>query len=261
MRLMVIGTLDGQLTAAARIAVDNGAPVRHADRIETALAMLHVGPAPDLMIVDVAIDIRHLAARLRLAGVSAPVVACGTSSEDGAAIHAGAREYPEMIAAILAAVADDGRETAPPQAGEDFGDNRRAQECVKDFGLPESDSLSPQRGERDGAAASGNAEFFTSSKASLDIPLVLAGRDDATARTAHATSAAETVTRSLVGRTVADVERDLILETLRRCLGNRTHAASILGISLRTLRNKLTVYAAEGASVPPPNNGEIRGAA
>src|SRR5262249_16000100 len=54
---------------------------------------------------------------------------------------------------------------------------------------------------------------------------------------AHAALAAETVTRALVGRTVADVERDLILETLKHCLGNRTHAANILGISIRTLRN------------------------
>jgi DNA-binding NtrC family response regulator len=81
------------------------------------------------------------------------------------------------------------------------------------------------------------------------------------AKVAHAALAAETVMRSLFGRTVADVERDLILETLKRCFGNRTHAAGILGISVRTLRNKLTVYAAEGASVPPPNSGEIRGAA
>jgi DNA-binding NtrC family response regulator len=73
--------------------------------------------------------------------------------------------------------------------------------------------------------------------------------------------AAEPVTQSLVGRTVADVERDLILATLGQCLGNRTHAASILGISIRTLRNKLTGYAAAGISVPPPNHGEIRGAA
>jgi len=55
----------------------------------------------------------------------------------------------------------------------------------------------------------------------------------------------------LVGRTVADVERDLILETLQHCLGNRTHAANILGISIRTLRNKLQQYRQEGASVPP----------
>ena len=46
----------------------------------------------------------------------------------------------------------------------------------------------------------------------------------------------------LVGRTVAEVERDLILETLKHCLGNRTHAANILGISIRTLRNKLNEY-------------------
>jgi two-component system, response regulator FlrC len=55
----------------------------------------------------------------------------------------------------------------------------------------------------------------------------------------------------LVGRTVADVERDLILETLTHCLGNRTHAATILGISIRTLRNKLKLYQETGIPVPP----------
>jgi DNA-binding NtrC family response regulator len=49
-------------------------------------------------------------------------------------------------------------------------------------------------------------------------------------------------TPALVGRTVADVERELILNTLNHCLGNRTHAANILGISIRTLRNKLKEY-------------------
>ena len=78
---------------------------------------------------------------------------------------------------------------------------------------------------------------------------------------AHAALAAEQVTRSLVGRTVADVERDLILETLKHCLGNRTHAANILGISIRTLRNKLNEYTADGVPVPPPGGGEMRGAA
>jgi two-component system, response regulator FlrC len=54
-----------------------------------------------------------------------------------------------------------------------------------------------------------------------------------------------------VGRTVADVERDLIMETLTHCLGNRTHAANILGISIRTLRNKLKLYNEQGAPVMP----------
>ncbi len=56
---------------------------------------------------------------------------------------------------------------------------------------------------------------------------------------------------SLVGRTVADVERDLIIDTLQHCLGNRTHAANILGISIRTLRNKLKLYSESGVHVPP----------
>ena len=78
---------------------------------------------------------------------------------------------------------------------------------------------------------------------------------------AHAALAAEQVSRALVGRTVAEVERDLILETLKHCLGNRTHAANVLGISIRTLRNKLNEYAADGVPVPPPGNGEPRAAA
>jgi two-component system response regulator FlrC len=57
---------------------------------------------------------------------------------------------------------------------------------------------------------------------------------------------------SLVGRRMDEVERDLIIETLGHTLGNRTHAATILGISIRALRNKLRDYAAKGVAVPPP---------
>ncbi len=65
----------------------------------------------------------------------------------------------------------------------------------------------------------------------------------------------------LVGRTVADVERDLIIDTLQHCLGNRTHAANILGISIRTLRNKLKLYSEAGVAVPSPSGeGERAGA-
>jgi two-component system, response regulator FlrC len=59
----------------------------------------------------------------------------------------------------------------------------------------------------------------------------------------------------LVGRTVAEVERDLILRTLRYTSGNRTIAAAILGISIRTLRNKLRQYGEEGLPVPRPGAG------
>ena len=55
----------------------------------------------------------------------------------------------------------------------------------------------------------------------------------------------------LVGQSMADVERQLILDTLEHTLGNRTHAATILGISIRTLRNKLRQYGEEGLAIPP----------
>jgi two-component system response regulator FlrC len=75
----------------------------------------------------------------------------------------------------------------------------------------------------------------------------------------QAAQTAETISRTMVGRTVADVERDLILDTLDHVLGNRTHAANILGISIRTLRNKLNQYADEGITVAAP--GEQRNSA
>jgi DNA-binding NtrC family response regulator len=195
MRLLTIAALEGQLAAATKIAADSGASAIHADRIDTAVAMLRSGQDADLLMVDIAIDIRGLVVRLDAERIHVPIVACGTDNDAGAAIaaiDAGAKEYiplppdPEMIAAILTGVAEETCE--------------------------------------------------------------LVDRD-------------ESIANRIVGRTVADVERDLILETLKHCLGNRTHAANILGISLRTLRNKLTVYAADGVRVPPPNSGEVRGAA
>ncbi|EIZ81613.1 MULTISPECIES: sigma-54-dependent transcriptional regulator FlbD [Methylobacterium] len=75
----------------------------------------------------------------------------------------------------------------------------------------------------------------------------------------RAVQAAEAATRGLVGRTVAQVECDLILDTLDHCLGNRTHAAKILGISIRTLRNKLNEYVSAGLDVAEP--GAVRASA
>ena len=60
------------------------------------------------------------------------------------------------------------------------------------------------------------------------------------------------VVEQLVGLTFAEVERDLILATLRETGGNRTHAANMLGISIRTLRNKIGAYSVEGHDVPQP---------
>jgi len=54
----------------------------------------------------------------------------------------------------------------------------------------------------------------------------------------------------LIGSTVGEVERELVLQTLARCDGNRTRAARVLGVSVRTLRNKIRLYSADGIGVP-----------
>src|ERR1700755_1458049 len=119
MRLLIVGTLRGQLTLATKLAMDKGATVTHAEDGEMALRVLRAGRGADLMMVEVAVDIRDLIARLEAEHITVPVVACGTETDARAAvaaIHAGAKEYiplppdPELIAAVLAAVANDSRE-------------------------------------------------------------------------------------------------------------------------------------------------------
>jgi two-component system response regulator FlrC len=61
---------------------------------------------------------------------------------------------------------------------------------------------------------------------------------------------------ALAGLTVREMERRLIVETLKRTKNNRTQAAKLLGISIRTLRNKLAEYRARGELelAPEPGN-------
>ena len=66
-------------------------------------------------------------------------------------------------------------------------------------------------------------------------------------------SSAQTATVPPVGQTLAGMERNLIIDTLKHTLGNRTQAANLLGISIRTLRNKLKQYQEEGFDVPDTN--------
>ena len=54
----------------------------------------------------------------------------------------------------------------------------------------------------------------------------------------------------LIGATVGEVERELVLQTLARCDGNRTRAARVLGLSIRTMRNKIRLYSTDGIDVP-----------
>src|SRR5581483_850542 len=118
MRLLIVGTLRGQLTQATKLAMEKGATVTHGEDVAQALAVMRSRGA-DLIMADVALDIRDLLERLEAEHIHVPIVACGVENNARAAvaaIHAGAREYiplppdPELIAAVLAAVADDSRD-------------------------------------------------------------------------------------------------------------------------------------------------------
>lgn len=449
MRLTIVGHLKGQLTAATRIAMNRGAAVTHAESVDQAMRTLRAGRGADLIMVDVALDVRDLMTQLEAERFHVPVVACGVDNDAGAAvaaIRAGAKEYiplppdPELIAAVLAAVSDDSRDFVfrdpamiavvqlatqiaassasvliagesgsgkemlarhvhqkSPRAGkafvsvncaaipeqllesELFGHEKGAftgatarrigkfeeasggtllldeisemdirlqakllralQERVIDRvggskpvpvdirviatsnrnladevrrGTFREDLLYrlnvvtlkiPPLRERPADVAALATHFAKKYAAANGLPLrpistearaslmrsrfpgnvrelentihravLLAtgpeigaeailspdgapapGRE--TGLAARALETAESVTRGFVGRTVADVERELIIDTLGHTQGNRTHAANILGISIRTLRNKLNQYDDEGFAIPPPQGG------
>ncbi|GLK76321.1 sigma-54-dependent Fis family transcriptional regulator [Methylopila jiangsuensis] len=450
MRLTIVGQLKGQLTAATRIAMDRGAAVTHAETVDQAMRTLRAGRGADLIMVDVALDVRELIAGLEAERFHVPVVACGVDNDARAAVAAiqsGAKEYiplppdPELIAAVLAAVADDQRDlvfrdpamiavvqlatqiagsaasvliTGESGSGKEMLARHVHQKSLranKPFvsvncaaipeQLLESELFGHEKGAFTGASARRIGKFEEASGGTLlldeisemDVRLqakllralqervidrvggskpvpvdirviatsnrVLADevrrgtfREDllyrlnvvtlkipplrdrpsdilelathfakkyavangmpvrplsaearaqiargrfpgnvrelentihravllasgpeigaeailspdggpmAPARTADAASraaeTAEMITRSFVGRTVADVERELILDTLGHTQGNRTHAANILGISIRTLRNKLNQYDEEGYAITPPQGG------
>ncbi|MBG6164728.1 MAG: sigma-54 dependent transcriptional regulator [Roseibium album] len=449
MRLLIVGTLGGQLTTASKIAMQGGAQVTHADDVEGALKVLRSGRGADLLMVEVHLDIAGLIAKLQNERVHVPVVACGVETDAQAAvsaIRAGAKEYiplppdPEMIAAVLQAVAQErgdliyrdeamatvvklAEQVAPSEASVLItGESGTGKEVIarhvhkcsnrasKSFisincaaipeHLLESELFGHEKGAFTGAVARRIGKFeeadggtllldeisemdvrlqakllraiqervidrvggtrpvpvnirilatsnrdlaesvregqfredllFRLNVVNLKLPalrerpadimelgqffikhyseangvperalsvearqalmsnpwqgnvrelentmhraILLASGEEigieairmpdgsplsvSRSPAERAAQTAEAVTRSFVGRTVADVERDLILDTLDHCLGNRTHAAKILGISIRTLRNKLNQYTDEGVSVPGP--GEAR---
>ncbi|MBK8160561.1 MAG: sigma-54-dependent Fis family transcriptional regulator [Rhodospirillaceae bacterium] len=455
MRLLIVGSLDGHITLAGKIAISRGAKVAHVDGVDQAMTALRNGQGAELIMFDVSLDITHMIDSLKRERISIPVVACGigTSAEIAVrAIKAGAKEYiplppdAELIAAVLAAVTEESSafifsdpimkatlkladQVAPSDASilvtgesgtgkevmaryihthskrankpfvsvncaaipenllesELFGhekgaftgaiarrigkfeeatggtllldeisemhprlqakllravqervidrvggsqpvkvdirliatSNRDMQEEVRKGTFREdlyfrlnvmSLELPPLR-ERPGdiallaehfahkyAAANGvhidsiapevidllKAHEWRGNVRELEntmhravllthgpiieqdsimltggrgLPVVGAGMIAVTSPTDSAVAKAAAVaaagTTALVGRTVAAVERDLIIDTLSHCLGNRTHAANILGISIRTLRNKLKQYNDEGFAVPP----------
>ncbi|MGP1256277.1 MAG: sigma-54-dependent transcriptional regulator FlbD [Kiloniellales bacterium] len=471
MRLLIVGSLDGHIASAGKIALDRGAKVAHVDDVDQAMAALRAGRGADLLMIDVELDVAQMVKALDQERIAIPVIACGVKADPqkaAAAIRAGAKEYvplppdAELIAAVLAAVAEEttafiyadprmvevlrlAEQVAASQASVMItGESGTGKEVMARYihskskrasktfvsvncaaipeNLLESELFGHEKGAFTGAVArrigkfeeadggtllldeisemhprlqakllraiqereidrvggtqpikvdirllatsnrdledevqAGNFRedlYFRLNVVAVEMPplrtrpqdiqvladhfvrkysesngvpkplftpearevlaghhwrgnvrelentmhraillaregritpesIILTGgklaREDAALKAA---SAASVVTGTptplptangtelddengasaggLVGKTVAEVERDLIIDTLEHCLGNRTHAANILGISIRTLRNKLKLYTQDGIPVPMPGESEAR---
>ena len=116
MRLMLVGTLQGYITEAGKLAMAKGAKVAHAEDIDMALEALRTGKGADLVMVDVKQDIAAFIKQLKAERIVVPVVAFGLGDNKEVAvraIRAGAQEYlplppnAELIAAVLSAVTQE----------------------------------------------------------------------------------------------------------------------------------------------------------
>lgn len=112
MELLIVGTLDGQIGAASKIAIAQGGHVSLADTVESGLELLRSGKSVELVMIDVKLDIYKFISSLESERINVLVVACGVANDTSLAvkaIRAGAKEYiplppdPELIGAVLAA--------------------------------------------------------------------------------------------------------------------------------------------------------------
>ena len=115
MRLLIVGTMEGYITAAGKIAHDRGAKVAYTDGIDKALNALRGGQGADPGHDRREIRYRPPDRRLKLERITIPVIACGIGTDAQAAvraIRAGAQDIPlppdaELIAAVLEAVVQE----------------------------------------------------------------------------------------------------------------------------------------------------------
>ncbi len=88
MRLLIIGTLGGQIGAASKIAVARGAKVAQADTVENGLRVMRSGQGVDLVMIDVHMDVDDLIAAMTAERLHYPVIACGIETDSAAAVAA-----------------------------------------------------------------------------------------------------------------------------------------------------------------------------
>ncbi|MBE6453027.1 MAG: sigma-54-dependent Fis family transcriptional regulator [Alphaproteobacteria bacterium] len=116
MEILIVGTLNGQIGAASKIAIAQGGQVSLADNEDKALDILRAGKTVELVMIDVKLDIARFISALESERINVLVVACGVANDTSLAvkaIKAGAKEYiplppdPELIGAVLAAATRD----------------------------------------------------------------------------------------------------------------------------------------------------------
>ena len=116
MEILIVGTLNGQIGAASKIAIAQGGQVSLADSEDKALDILRAGKTVELVMMDVKLDIAKFITSLENERINVLVVACGVANDASLAvkaIKAGAKEYiplppdPELIGAVLAAATRD----------------------------------------------------------------------------------------------------------------------------------------------------------
>ena len=120
MRLLIIGNLEGHMSAASKIAMERGAKVHNVRSIEDGLKHMRAGKGADLVFIDISLDIGRFIHHCNQERIQVNVVACGL--EDVAAdrasetIRQGAKEYlplppnPEMIAQVFESVSKQSRQ-------------------------------------------------------------------------------------------------------------------------------------------------------
>src|SRR3546814_6703651 len=72
MRLRIVGTLDGHIVTAGKLALESGAKGAHGDDIASALTALRSGQGADMVMVEVNLDIATLCRCLKSERISVP---------------------------------------------------------------------------------------------------------------------------------------------------------------------------------------------
>ncbi|MEM6490411.1 MAG: sigma 54-interacting transcriptional regulator, partial [Pseudomonadota bacterium] len=116
MRILLVGSMDGPLTEAGKLALERGAKVATSDGVDNALSALRDGRGADAVLIDVRLDVKKLVDGLKSERIHLPVIACGIGADKDAAVRAikaGAKEYlplppdAKLISAVFEAITEE----------------------------------------------------------------------------------------------------------------------------------------------------------